>query len=136
MERGNSKHGPRVDDQMTAEVDGVLQGTAGSRVEEWHQPEPPADGEPEPGLVPGGELRTGSPQGMSSTDVEQRSRLGRYIDLSALPGDRESLLLNAAANGAPDDVLAELNRLPADAGFQTVSEVWAALGHRNETRRW
>ena len=36
MERGNSKHGPRVDEQMSREVSGLVQGpgTGGSRVEE------------------------------------------------------------------------------------------------------
>ena len=31
MERGNSKHGPRLDDEMSREVSGTVQGTAGSR---------------------------------------------------------------------------------------------------------
>lgn len=136
MERGNSKHGPRVDEQMANEVQGTVQGTAGSRVEEWHIPEPAGEDQPGPTTVPTGDNRTGAPAGMNNEEVEQRSRLGRYIALSALPGDREVLRRSAEENEAPDDILAALDRLPANARFQTVSEVWAALGHANETHRW
>jgi hypothetical protein len=136
MERGNSKHGPRLDDEMGREVNGTLRGTAGGRVEEWRQPEPAGEDQPEPTRAPGNGVRSGAPQGMTTDEVEQRSRLGRFIPLSALPGDRESLRLSAVQNEAPDDVLAQLDRLPPGTEFQTVSEVWAALGHANETHRW
>ena len=65
----------------------------------------------------------------------QRSRLGRYIPMAALPGDRDRLLAGARELQAPDDVLAELRRLPAGEKFETVSQVWAALGHHNEAGR-
>lgn len=42
MERGNSKHSPREDDMLAAELDGQL-GPGGSNREEWDDPEPPAD---------------------------------------------------------------------------------------------
>lgn len=113
----------------------MVQGTVGARIEEWRQPEPPGEDQPEATTVPAGETRGGSPQGMSSTEAEQRSRLGRFIDLTALPGDRDSLRRNAEANDAPDDILAALDRLPPGTRFRTVSEVWAALGRSDETRR-
>jgi hypothetical protein len=136
MERGNSKHSPRVDEQLEREVEGTVHGIAGSRAEEWREAEPAGDDQPEPTLVPEGENGTGSPQGMTSAEVEQRSRLGRYITRSALPGNRAALRRDAEQNGAPDDVLAEIEALPSDREFRTVSEVWAALGHANETHRW
>ena len=51
MERGSSKHGPRLDNEMEHEVRGMLQGKPGSggRVEEWHDPEP--SGEDQPGTA-------------------------------------------------------------------------------------
>jgi hypothetical protein len=42
MERGNSKHSPREDDMLAAELSGTL-GPGGSNREEWVDPEPPAD---------------------------------------------------------------------------------------------
>ncbi|SCG68692.1 DUF2795 domain-containing protein [Micromonospora halophytica] len=138
MERGSSKHGPRIDEQMSQEVAGLVQGpgTGGSRVEEFREAEPAGEDQPGATTAPAGELRTGAPQGMSSEDVEARSRLGRFITLSALPGDREALVANARDNDAPADIVAALERLPDGTRYQTVSEVWAALGHTNETTRW
>ncbi|MFI6128805.1 DUF2795 domain-containing protein [Micromonospora sp. NPDC051141] len=138
MERGSSKHSPRVDDQMSSEVSGLVQGpgAGGARVDEFRQAEPSGEDQPEATTAPAGDLRTGSPQGMSSTDVEARSRLGRFIGMAALPGDRDALVANARENEAPADIVAALEGLPDDTRYQTVSEVWAALGHRNETTRW
>jgi hypothetical protein len=136
MERGSNKHSPRVDDELEREVEGTVHGVAGSREQEWREAEPPGEDQPEPTMVPEGEYGTGAPQGMTSREVEQRSRLGRYITMSALPGDRAALRRNAEENEAPDDVLAELDRLPSGRKFRNVSEVWAALGHANETQRW
>lgn len=136
MERGNSKHGPRLDDEMAREVRGTVQGVAGSRAEEWREPEPAGEDQPEATEVPAGDRRSGVPQGMTSEEVEQRSELGRYIDLSALPAERDALRRTAEKNHAPDEVLDELARLPAGRTFETVSEVWAVLGHANETTRW
>jgi len=72
---------------------------------------------------------------MTYEEVEQRSRLGRFIPRSSLPGDREGLIVGANELNAPDDVVAQLAKLPADETFQTVNEIWAALGHHNEERR-
>jgi hypothetical protein len=36
---------------------------------------------------------------------------------------------------APDEVIAQLEKLPAGEKFETVSQIWAALGHHNEERR-
>lgn len=138
MERGSSKHSPRVDENMSQEVSGLVQGpgAGGSRVEEFRQPEPAGEDQPEPKTMTAGASRGGNPQGMSMDDVEGRSRLGRYIGLSVLPGDRETLIANARDNEAPDDVVRALESLPEGRRYQTVSEVWAALGHKNETTRW
>jgi|SRR5918995_2099228 hypothetical protein len=136
MERGSNKHGPRMDDQLEREVQSTLRGTGDSRAEEWREPEPPGEDQPAASLVPEGDDGSGAPQGMTSEEVEQRSRLGTYINRSALPGDRAALRRTAEQNEAPDDVLAEIDRLPPDREFRTVSEVWSALGHANETERW
>ena len=60
-DRGHSKHGPRLDDQLAHEVQAQIQGNpGGARAQEWHQPEPAADGEPTP---------SGIPQGHQGTDT-------------------------------------------------------------------
>jgi hypothetical protein len=57
-DRGSSKHGPKLDEEMQKEVEGrVRSGGQPTRAEEWHDPEPdveepqfgnPAEAEEEP----------------------------------------------------------------------------------------
>jgi hypothetical protein len=47
MERGSTKNSPREDDQLEKELRGTLQGNRSSRAEEWRDPEPPADDDPD-----------------------------------------------------------------------------------------
>jgi hypothetical protein len=63
-----------------------------------------------------------------SDGEDQLSRVGRYIGRSALPGDRDALIRSADILLAPDDLLADLRRLPEGAVYHTVREVWSALG--------
>jgi len=135
MERGNTKHGPRLDEQMESEVRGVVQGGSDPRAEEWHQAEPAGEDQPNTTVAPAGAERTGAPPGMSPAEVARRSNLGRFVPMDALPGDRERVIAGAERMNAPDSVLDELRRLPADRSFETVSQIWAALGHHNEARR-
>jgi hypothetical protein len=122
MERGSSKHSPRVDEQMSQEVLGAVQGITESRAEEWKMAEPSGEDQPEP---------TGMTNADSANDL---SRFGRYIGMSAMPGDREALIRSAEVLTAPDDVLADLERLPEGVVFHTVTEIWAALGRGSADR--
>jgi hypothetical protein len=135
MERGNSKHGPRLDDEMEHEVRGMLQGGVDTRVEEWRDPEPAGEDQPTATRAPHGYERAGAPAGMTPEEVDQRSRIGRFIPLSALPGDRDNLLAAARDWAAPRDVIDRLAALPPDQVFETINQVWAALGGHNEERR-
>ncbi len=117
MERGSSKHGPHLDDEMSREVRGEIQGVPGGRAEEWELAEPAGEDQP------------ATTELLDVAEGEQFSRFGRYIGLSALPGDRDALRRSAEALRAPDDVLAALDRLPEGAVFHTVTEIWAALGN-------
>jgi len=47
VERGNSKHGAREDDALKEELEGMVRGNRSSRSEEWREPEPPADDDPD-----------------------------------------------------------------------------------------
>ena len=111
MDRGSSKHSPRVDDQMAEEVRGIVQGTVGGRAEEWKMAEP--SGEDQPRL------------GESAGDAF--SRFATYIG-RVFPADRDAIARSARENEAPDDVLARIDRLPPGETFPNVAEVWAAAG--------
>lgn len=45
-QRGSDKHGPRQDDELKHELQGMGQADRRVRVEEWRDPEPPADDDP------------------------------------------------------------------------------------------
>ncbi|WP_197519002.1 hypothetical protein [Mycobacterium sp. 1482292.6] len=47
MQRGNSKHGSREADALKEELEGTIRGNRSSRSEEWRDPEPPADDDPD-----------------------------------------------------------------------------------------
>ena len=128
MDRGSSKHSPRVDEQMSQEVRGTIQGTAGARAEEWKMAEPSGEDQPQTSLVPGGEYGRGAPNGVGSPHGEAFSRFGSYLGRSAFPGDRDALETSAQDLEAPDDVLAALRTLPPGTTYQNVAEVWHALG--------
>jgi hypothetical protein len=137
MDRGSNKHGRLLDEQLEHEVRGILQGGVNTRSEEANDPEPAGEDQPEASWEGAGTRVGGAPAGMTPDEVEQRSRLGRYIPMASLPGDREDLIAGATELNAPGDVLDLLGSLPEQRVFQTVSEIWAALGHANEdvTRR-
>ncbi|WP_007025718.1 hypothetical protein [Saccharomonospora iraqiensis] len=46
MHRDSDTHSPREDDELKAEMQGMLKGNRPSRAEEWRDPEPPADDDP------------------------------------------------------------------------------------------
>jgi hypothetical protein len=111
MERGSTKHGVAVDDSLRRSD------LAEARLVD----------------VEGEGTRTGgAPIGMTADDVEARSNLGRYIPMASLPGDRDDLIAGASELNAPDEVLQALELLPDGEVYETVSQIWAALGGPNE----
>lgn len=47
IERSSDKHGPKQDDELEHEMDAMLKGDGPARKEEWRDPEPPADDDPD-----------------------------------------------------------------------------------------
>lgn len=47
MPRESDKHSPREDDALKAELQGMLKGEGPTHAEEWADPEPPADDDPD-----------------------------------------------------------------------------------------
>ena len=72
---------------------------------------------------------------MTYEEVERRSDFGRFIPLSSLPGDRETLAVGARDLNAPDWVFGELARLPDGETYETVNQIWVALGYHVEEQR-
>ncbi|NLT54960.1 MAG: DUF2795 domain-containing protein [Actinomycetales bacterium] len=130
--------GPRArhrDDQLKHEVIGLIRSGRSSRAEEWRDPEPAAEDRPtgDTGIVP--EDRRGTPEGMTSRDVEDRFEVARFLGPSAFPADRDGLLQVAQANRASDRVVDLLRDLPDGERYRNVQDVARALGVGTETRR-
>jgi hypothetical protein len=127
--------GPAQDERLEHETRGEVQGGRSSRAEEWREPEPAGEDQPTGDRLITPEDRRGTPEGMTSADVDARSDVARYLGLSAFPGDRESLLATARENSAPDWVLGALSRLPDDQRFENVQDVARAAGIGTEEPR-
>jgi Protein of unknown function (DUF2795) len=136
MEQGANKHGAALDDQLKHETAGMVAAGRSTRAEEWRDPQAAGEDEPDVDLAPNATLVGGTPDGMTAEDVERRSRLASYLDRSTFPAGRQQLVDDAAANHAPDDILADLRRLPDGEEFGNVNDVWTALGGGTEERRF
>ncbi|HEX6681716.1 MAG TPA: DUF2795 domain-containing protein [Candidatus Limnocylindrales bacterium] len=126
--RGNSKHGPRLDDQLAREVEGQLKGgSGGGRADEWREPEPPADGEPEPGWIPAGHHGVDSGDDRDPDRREIRARIGGYLPRDVFPAGRAKLIAAARENRATDDVIDTLGGLAPNVTYPDARELWKAL---------
>jgi hypothetical protein len=127
--------GPRQDEQLAHETQGLVKGGHSTRAEEWRDPEPldenTVTGQHD--MVTGRE--GGTPAGMDPSDVEMRSDIARFLDARALPGDRESVLRSAEEHYAPDPVLDRLRSLPEGQRFENVQDVARAVGLGTEEGR-
>jgi hypothetical protein len=132
---GSDKHGPLHDDMLKAQTEGMLRAGRSTHAEEWRDPEPSGEDQPDVDAAPDGTLVGGTPDGMTAADVESRSELARHLG-RVYPADRERLLEAARTNNAPAPVLGLLEGLPAGRNFANVQEVWAATGGGTEEHRF
>jgi hypothetical protein len=136
VERGSDKHGPRLDDTLAAETEGLQRAGRQTHAEEWRQPEPSGEDEPDVDRDPAGTLIGAAPPGMRPEDVEQRAELASYLGKAVYPAVREMLIDRAIEAEAPDAVVALLKRLPSGREFTNINDVWQTLGGQVETKRF
>jgi hypothetical protein len=130
----SAKHGPHIDEQLRHDTEGLERAARPTRAEEWKEPEPVEDDRDRDPTSAGLADLEGTPPGMSPEDVERRSEIARYLAGFHDPMRPAALAERAAANGAPDEIVAELRSLP-DREYTRVAEVSEALGLGQETRR-
>jgi hypothetical protein len=128
-----TKHNPRVDEELEHEIQGMLKGGHATRAEEWRDPEPVAEGEPDVDTVPNGTLVGGTPVGMDAGAVEARAELARWLDRADFPSTGPDLVEAALDHRAPDAVVSELQRLPEGQTYERIGDVVRALGYPTET---
>jgi hypothetical protein len=74
--------------------------------------------------------------GTDQADLDRRAALAEALGKEVWPADRDTLVAKAQEGNAPDDVLAQLRRLPAGTEFTNVQEVAQALGLGTEQQRF
>jgi hypothetical protein len=129
----NTKHGARLDEEMEHEVEGLVRSGRSTHAEDWADPEPPAEGDPDVDVAPNGTLVGGTPVGMYPDAVVARTELARWLVRHDFPSDRNGLEEAARSHQAPDAVIAELQRLPEGEAFERIGDVVRALGYPTET---
>jgi hypothetical protein len=128
----STKHSPRVDEELEHEIQGMVRSGRSTRAEEWRDPEPTAEGEPDIDAAPNGTLVGGTPVGMDADAVESRAELARWLDRADFPSTGPQLVEAARDHRAPDAVVAELDRLPDGDTFERIGDVVRALGYPTE----
>jgi hypothetical protein len=129
MQRGSSKHGPRLDDELEEETEDLTRSGQPPRAEEWRETEPTEGGHLE---VPA-DHQPGTPPGMTAGDVNRRSDIARYLPARAFPADRASMLAYLRRTETPDEVYDAVRRLPPRRQFRSIGDVVRALGIATET---
>jgi Protein of unknown function (DUF2795) len=135
MER-SSKHGPHVDEAMKHDVEGAVRAGRSTRAEEWKDPEPFVEDQPDPDRAPETTLTGGTPPGMTPEDVELRARIASYLGKDVYPAERDELVVRMTERQAPDRLRDMVAGLPAGRRFDNMNEVAEALGLGVESRRF
>lgn len=135
MDRGSSKHSPRVDNEMAAEVASLTRGAPEeAHAEESQLAEPSGEDQPAVTTFLGHRGEDGStslsPEGLTADQVEARSTLARWLPRADFPAVREQLIGAAIDAGAPAAVVDRIRELPSGTVFDHFGDVWRATGER------
>nr|WBO81359.1 DUF2795 domain-containing protein [Streptomyces sp. SBE_14.2] len=124
MQRGSDRLNVHRDDEMKHELQGLLRSGHPTRTEEWHDPEPTADDDPQ---VAGGPM---APGGTASLEAV-RQVLTHYLSRRQFPAGPRELAGTLRRAYAPDGLVEPVEHLPRSARYATLQELAEALTHRH-----
>jgi hypothetical protein len=136
VERGSDKVGPRSDEELKHRTEGLTRSGHTTRAEEWKDPEPAGEDQPDADRDPDGTLHGGVPHGMSGEDLDGRAELAGYIGRAGYPLVREQVLDLVIDGSAPQRVVDLVRSLPSGRLFGNVNEIWTAVGGHVEADRF
>ncbi|MFI2436995.1 DUF2795 domain-containing protein [Streptomyces sp. NPDC018693] len=119
MQRGSDRLNVHRDDEMKHELKGLLRSGHPTRSEEWHDPEPAADDDPE---IWGGPV---APAAASADTI--RLELARTLGRGAFPAETNALVGDLRRHNAPDPLVEAVRALPAKTRWTNAREVAEAL---------
>ncbi|MGW2517411.1 DUF2795 domain-containing protein [Streptomyces sp. NPDC001617] len=121
MQRGSDRLSVHRDEEMKHELQGLLRSGHPTRTEEWHDPEPTAEDDPE---VAGGPITPGRP---AASLAAVRTELARYLSRHAFPAGPRELTRTLRRAYAPDTLVEPVERLPRAARYTTIQGLAEAL---------
>ncbi|MFI7500047.1 DUF2795 domain-containing protein [Streptomyces sp. NPDC049687] len=121
MQRGSDRLSVHRDDEMKHELQGLLRSGHPTRSEEWHDPEPSAEDDPE---VWGGPVVPGTSRASLAT---VRLELGRILGRSPFPAGPDELALTLRRRNAPDALVEAVRRLPHKERYANAAALAEAL---------
>ncbi|MFJ1812620.1 MULTISPECIES: DUF2795 domain-containing protein [unclassified Streptomyces] len=121
MQRGSDRLSVHRDDEMKHELQGLLRSGHPTRTEEWHDPEPSAEDDPE---IWGGPVVPGNPRATLET---VRLELARILGRSPFPAGAGALAVGLRRKNAPDALVEAVRRLPGKDHYANVQELAEAL---------
>ena len=121
MTQSGGTHGPVHDDALKKEVRGEVQANRAIRSEEWREPEPPGEDQPEATW----DLSAGADPHREA--VQLRSDIARHLDHAAFPASRDDLLATMSDHEAPQPLLDLVGSLDPGTTYSGLGDVVAAL---------
>ncbi|MFB8244070.1 DUF2795 domain-containing protein [Streptomyces sp. NPDC055952] len=127
MQRGNDRLSVHRDDEMKHELQGLLRSGHPTRAEEWNDPEPYAEDDPE---VAYGPVTPGRDPGPLES---VRLDLARVLGRRAFPATSRELVRALRAGQAPDSLVEAVELLPRQERYGSVQELAQAVVRARET---
>ncbi|ANP56492.1 hypothetical protein J2Z21_004338 [Streptomyces griseochromogenes] len=121
MQRGSDRLSVHRDDEMKHELKGLLQSGHPTRVDEWHDPEPAADDDPEVWSGPVGGI------GSAASLERVRLELARHLSRHAFPAHAGELTRSLRRSNAPGALIDAVARLPRSARYAHVQQLAEAV---------
>ncbi|WP_405621408.1 DUF2795 domain-containing protein [Streptomyces sp. NBC_00076] len=120
MQRGSDRLSRHRDDEMKHELQGLLRSGHPTRAEEWNDPEPTADDDPE---IAGGPV---SPRAGASLEAV-RLELARHLGRHSFPASTGDLAHVLRQENAPDALIEAMGRMPRKERHANLEELARAL---------
>ncbi|MEU1176955.1 DUF2795 domain-containing protein [Streptomyces sp. NPDC005820] len=124
MQRGSDRLSVHRDEEMKHELQGLLRSGHPTRSEEWHDPEPSAEDDPQ---IWGGPVVPGSSRVSLAT---VRQELGRILGRGSFPAGPRELSLALRRRNAPDALVDAVHRLSHKERYANATELAEALIER------
>ncbi|MFF1543313.1 DUF2795 domain-containing protein [Streptomyces sp. NPDC058291] len=124
MQRGSDRLSVHRDDEMKHELQGLLRSGHPTRADEWHDPEPSAEDDPE---IWGGPVVPGNPHASLES---VRLELARILGRGSFPAGPGALTEGLRRENAPDALVEAVRGLPHEDRYANVQQLAEALVSR------